>query len=145
MRAKRIVRSFKEFLIAYRTDLEKAVADRENPIFTPPKPEMIQAIVDLFVLLENGFKEEKFKNGIRSSFIKTGTLPNISSSSDDITFTQYNSTAISGSMKSVIPLGTKMINTISTALDNEVLFADAIKMFLDAEDEMEDADYLDEY
>ena len=144
LRAKRIVKSFKEFLILYRTDLEKEVVDREYPTFTPPKPEMIQAVIDLFHLFENGFREEKFQNGIRSSFIKTGTVPAMSSSSDDFNFTQYNSTSISGSMKSVIPLGTKMITNISAALDNDIVFADAINIFLDAEDDMDDEDNLDE-
>lgn len=144
LRAKRIVKSFKEFLIVYRTDLEKTVDDRENPKFTPPKPEMIQAIVDLFHLFENGFKEEKFKNGIRSSFIKTGTVPIISMNPDNFEFTQYNSTSISGSMKTVIPLGTKMMDNIIPALDNDVVFSDAINIFLDAEDDMEDDENLDE-
>lgn len=138
------MKSFKEFLILYRTDLEKEVVDREYPTFTPPKPEMIQAVIDLFHLFENGFREEKFQNGIRSSFIKTGTVPAMSSSSDDFNFTQYNSTSISGSMKSVIPLGTKMITNISAALDNDIVFADAINLFLDAEDDMDDEDNLDE-
>ena len=75
LRAKRIVRCFKEFLVLHRQDLEKTESERENPTFTPPVPEQIQAIVDLLRLFEKGFKEEKFKNGIKSSFIKTRTIP----------------------------------------------------------------------
>ena len=75
LRAKRIVRSFKEFLVLHRKDLEKTESERENPTFTPPVSERIQAIVDLFQLFEKGYREEKFKNGIKSSFIKTGTIP----------------------------------------------------------------------
>ena len=43
-------------------------------------------------------------------------------------------------MKSVIPLGTKSRNTISSALDNDMVFVDAINIFLDAEDDVEDSD-----
>ena len=32
----------------------------------PPKPEIIQAELDLFGLFEKEFKEEKFRNGIKS-------------------------------------------------------------------------------
>ena len=66
LRAKRIVRSFKEFLVLHRKNLEKIETERENLTFTPPVPKQIQAIVDLFKLFENDFKEEKFKDGIKS-------------------------------------------------------------------------------
>ena len=56
LRAKRIVRSFKDYLVLHRKDLEKTETERENPTFTPPVPEQIQAIVDLFQLFENGLK-----------------------------------------------------------------------------------------
>jgi hypothetical protein len=140
LRAKRIVRSFKEFLVLHRKDLEKIETERENLTFTPPVPEQIQAIVDLFRLFENGFKEEKFKDGIKTSFIKTGTVPTQSNDTDEFQFTEYNSNSICGSMKSVIPLGTKSRNTISSALDNDMVFVDAINIFLDAEDDVEDSD-----
>jgi hypothetical protein len=140
LRAKRIVRSFKEFLVLNRKDLEKTESERENPTFTPPVPEQIQAIVDLFQLFEKGFREEKFKNGIKSSFIKTGTIPILSNNSDDKQFTVYNSNSICGSMKSVIPLGTQCRDAISNALDNDMVFVDAINIFLDAEDDVEDTD-----
>jgi hypothetical protein len=140
LRAKRIVRSFKEFLVLHRKDLEKTESERENPTFTPPVPEQIQAIVDLFQLFEKGFREVKFKNGIKSSFIKTGTIPILSNNSDDKQFTVYNSNSICGSMKSVIPLGTQCRDAISNALDNDMVFVDAINIFLDAEDDVEDTD-----
>ena len=140
LRAKRIVRSFKEFLVLHRKNLEKIETERENLTFTPPVPEQIQAIVDLFRLFENGFKEEKFKYGIKSSFIKTGTVPTQSNDTDEFQFTEYNSNSICGSMKSVIPLGTQSRNTISSALDNDMVFVDAINIFLDAEDDVEDSE-----
>ena len=98
LRAKRIVRSFKEFLVLHRKNLEKIETERENLTFTPPVPEQIQAIVDLFKLFENGFKEEKFKYGIKSSFIKTGTVPTQSNDTDEFQFTEYDSNSICGSM-----------------------------------------------
>ena len=66
LRVKRIVRSFREFLVLHRKDLEKIETERENLTFTPPVRKQIQAIVDLFKLFENDFKEEKFKDGIKS-------------------------------------------------------------------------------
>jgi hypothetical protein len=70
LRAKRIVRSFKEFLIAYRTDLEKAASDRENPTYTPPKPEMIQAIVDLFICLKMVSKKKSLRMALSHHSLK---------------------------------------------------------------------------
>ena len=43
-------------------------------------------------------------------------------------------------MKSVISLGTQSRNAISSALDNDIVFADAINIFLDAEDDVEDSE-----
>ena len=42
-------------------------------------------------------------------------------------------------MKSIIPLGTKDLNTVSVALDNDIVFSDAINIFLDAEDDIDDS------
>ena len=42
-------------------------------------------------------------------------------------------------MKSVIPLGTQCRDAISNALD-DMVFVDAINIFLDAEDDVEDSD-----
>ena len=108
LRAKRLVRSFQQFIEVYRTDSEKSEEEKNNPTFIPPKPEMIQIVVDLFQLFENGFKEEKFKNGVRSSFIKTGTVPRDTDDSGNLHFIEYTSNSINGTMKAVIPKGTKI-------------------------------------
>ena len=62
----------------------------------PPKPEMIQAVLDLFELFEKGFKKEKFRNGIKSSFIKTGTMPTTSTDADVHKFVEYTVDSICG-------------------------------------------------
>ena len=54
-------------------------------------------------------------------------------------FIKYNTNSICGTMKSVIPLGTKSIDTVSAALDNDMVFIDAINLFLDAEDEVDES------
>ena len=134
LRAKRLVRGFKEFMELYREDSEKVQEDRENPTFVPPKPEMIQAVVDLFQLFENGFKEEKFRNGIKSSFIKTGTMPTRSDDSDAYGFVEYTANLINGTMKTVVPTGTKVEQVVKAIPNDDVVLAEAINMFLDAED-----------
>lgn len=142
LRAKRIVRSFKEYLVSYNNDLEKLEAERESPTFTPPEPDMVQAIIDLFQLFERGFKEDSFKNGIKSSFIKTGTIATRINESDDYKFVQYNTNSITGTMKSVVPLGTKFISNQPDPLPNDVVLSDAINMFLDAEDDVDDSELI---
>ena len=134
LRAKRLVRGFKEFMELYREDSEKVQEDRENPTFVPPKPEMIQAVIDLFQLFENGFKEEKFRNGIKSSFIKTGTMPTRSDDSDAYGFVEYTANLINGTMKTVVPTGTKVEQVVKAIPNDDVVLAEAINMFLDAED-----------
>ena len=138
LRAKRIVRSFKEFKELYDQDLEKNEGERENLTFVPPKPEMIQAVLDLFELFEKGFKEEKFRNGIKSSFIKTGTMPATSTDADVYKFVEYTVDSICGTMKSILPKGTTVADTVVPATNNDIVFEEAINLFLDAEDDDED-------
>lgn len=115
LRAKRIGRSFKEFKELYDHDLEKNEGERENLTFVPPKPEMIQAVLDLFELFEKRFKEEKFRNGIKSSFIKTGTMPATSTDADVYKFVEYTVDSICGTMKSILPKGTKVADAVVPA------------------------------
>ena len=98
------------------------------------------SIVDLFQLFERGFKEENFQKGIRSSFVKTGTLTTRTNESDDYNFVEYNTHSMTGTMKSVIPLGTKAIDTQLAPQDNDILLEDAINIYLDAEDDVDDSD-----
>ena len=138
LRAKRIVRSFKEFKELYDHDLENNEGKRENLTFVPPKPEMIQAVLDLFELFEKGFKEEKFRNGIKSSFIKTGTMPATSTDADVYKFVEYTVDSICGTMKSILPKGTKVADAVVPATNGDIVFEEAINLFLDAEDDDKD-------
>ena len=49
--------------------------DRILPVFQPPKPDMMQSINDLYDLVAGGFKEKKFVEGVKRSFISTGCVP----------------------------------------------------------------------
>ena len=59
----------------YDLEMSKSVLERVLPVFKPPKPDMLQAIKDVFNLMANGFKEPKFVQGIVRSFISTGWAP----------------------------------------------------------------------
>lgn len=95
---------------------------------------MVQAVIDLFQLFENGFKEEKFRNGIKSSFIKTGTMPIRSNDSDAYHFVEYTANLINGTMKTVVPTGTKMESVVGPVANDGMMLEEAINMFVDGED-----------
>ena len=67
-------------------------------------------------------------------------MPTRCNDTDGNQFIEYNTNSICGSMKSVIPMGTQSRNAVASALDNDIVFVDAINIFLDAEDEVEDPD-----
>ena len=71
LRGARIVESFQAFKKKYEEESAKDVHERTLPVFQPPKPEMLQGIQDLFDLLAGGFKEIKFAEGVKRSFIST--------------------------------------------------------------------------
>ena len=48
---------------------------RKSLEFEPPKPTQIGGMLDKFRLFKEEFTEEKFKECIKRTFIKTGTLP----------------------------------------------------------------------
>ena len=107
-RANKIVQCFKSYKIALDANDAKDVADRVDLQFVAPKPEMAECIENLIYLFGgNGdFQKTKFKKGITSSFVKTGTIPVNHTDSDDAVFVEYKVESICGTMK-VIPLGTR--------------------------------------
>ena len=72
LRGARIVESFQTFKRLYEEEVAKDVQERMMPVFQPPKPNMLQGIQDLFDLIAGAFKEEKFVEGVKRSFISTG-------------------------------------------------------------------------
>ena len=108
IRANKIVQCFKSYKIALVENDAKEKADRVDLQFVAPKPEMTECIENLISLFgANGdFQKPKFKRGITSSFIKTGTIPVNHGDLDDRKFVDYKEESICGTMK-VIPLGTR--------------------------------------
>ena len=109
LRGARIVESFQAFSKVYAEEMKKDVHERTVPVFKPPKPEMLQGITDLFDLFAKGFKENKFVQGVKRSFINTGCVP-IDEESDVPTFIEYSKNNICGTMK-VAPTGTSENNS----------------------------------
>ena len=89
----------------------KPVVEQVSLIFEAPKPEMMDCISDLINLFgPNGeFQREKFKNGIISSFVKTGTVPVTTDENGVNHFVEYKDSSINGTME-VIPLGTHQMS-----------------------------------
>ena len=75
LRGARIVENFQKFKTLYEEEAAKDVQGRTLPVFQPPKPNMLQGIQDLFDLIADGFKKEKFVEGVKRSFISTGCVP----------------------------------------------------------------------
>ena len=111
LRGARIVESFKAFKKQYVEESAKDVHERTLPVFQPPKPEMLQGIKDLFDLIAGGFKEAKFAEGVKRSFISTGCVPLDDSDVSQPIFQPYSKHTICGTMK-VIPTGTPDFNDI---------------------------------
>ena len=105
LRGARIVESFQTFKRLYEEEAAKDVQERTMPVFQPPKPNMLQGIQDLFDLIAGAFKEEKFVEGVKRSFISTGCVPFDDSDVSSLTFQVYSKHNICGTMKSV-PTGT---------------------------------------
>ena len=74
-RANRLYKSFQVFKQERDEDNKLPLPDRKNAEFDPPKPTQVEGITDLFRLFDEQFKEQKFKNCINRTFIKTGTIP----------------------------------------------------------------------
>ena len=99
----------------------KDVQERTMPVFRPPKPNMLQGIQDLFDLIAGEFREEKFVEGVRRSFVSTGCVPLDDSDLSSPIFQTYSKHNICGTMKSV-PTGTIEYsnNTYNDVTDIEV-------------------------
>lgn len=78
--------------------MSKSVLERVLPVFKPPKPDMLQAIKDVFNLMANGFKEPKFVQGIVRSFISTGCIPMMNFDHTNVSFQLYTKHKVSGTI-----------------------------------------------
>ena len=112
-RATRLYDSFQLYKKERLTDMELPREQRKNPDFAPPKPTMLEGMKDLILLFQEQFTEEKFKQCINRSFIKTGTIPQESGDhSVQPSFNIYSKTSSSGTL-AVIPQGTFEIESES--------------------------------
>lgn len=131
LRAKRIVAALREYL------KDKNENGIENE-FEVPKPELIEGICDLINLFADEFCSSKFKDGVISSFVKTGTIPEYKYN-EEPTFREYTREEKCGSIP-IIPLGCtiKKIkeddSVVNDIVLNDVTVNDAINFFDDEED-----------
>jgi len=58
----------------FKAELEKEEAIQRLPKWEPPKASMYECITDIIDLVKNEFTELKFKEGLRLSFLNTGTM-----------------------------------------------------------------------
>jgi DDE superfamily endonuclease len=97
-RATRLYNAFQEY------KAKRVIDDKLK--FVPPKPSMIEGIKDLILLFAEQFTEEKFKDCINRTFIKTGTLPIPTSDITELPqFITFKRLAACGTM-SIVPSGT---------------------------------------
>ena len=105
-RANRLYGHFQKYRVARAADSALPVNERKNLDFDPPKPTLNEGIKDLFSLFEGQMKEERFKDTIKRSFVKTGTFPTYHEDpSEPPTFAAYHKESTWGTMKCV-PTGT---------------------------------------
>lgn len=109
-RAIRLYDSFQKYKIERNVDMMLPLTERRNPVYVPPKPSMIEGILDLILLFEEQFTEAKFRNCINRCFISTGTLPTLE---EDVTlppnFIEYKKLQSFGTL-CVVPSGTLEID-----------------------------------
>lgn len=98
LRGARTVAAFGEFKKLYDIEMGKSVSERVSLVFKPPKPDMLQAIQDVFDLMATGFKEPKFVHGIVRSFISTGCMPMYSDDHTNVNFQLYTKHKVSGTI-----------------------------------------------
>ena len=105
-RANRLYNSFQDYKAERVNDSKLPAGQRKNLAFNPPKPTMLEGIQDLILLFKEQFIEEKFKDCVNRTFIKTGTLPIMRDDSDEpATFVKYKKEQLCGTL-SVVPEGT---------------------------------------
>ena len=117
-RANVLYQSFQEYKQERVVNNALPIAQRKKLDFDPPKPTQIGGIKDLIGLFNEQFTEEKFKDCINRTFIKTGTLP-IHAENEDIppTFLIYAKDIQNGTM-SIVPEGTIDFNDDDVMIDS---------------------------
>jgi DDE superfamily endonuclease len=103
IRTIRVYAAFKVYKIARNEDQKLPLSGRLNLDFNPPKPTMTEGIQDLLFLFKKQFTEDKFRECINRTFIKTGTFPITDSS--PATFIESKKELLCGTML-VVPDGT---------------------------------------
>jgi DDE superfamily endonuclease len=155
-RANKIVQCFKEYKALFDENARKDVGERAVLNFVAPKPDMMECIDNLIQLFgpDGDFQKQKFKDGVISAFMKTGTIPCNVSENGVTNFVEYKEESICGTMK-IIPLGTQpsnffdipvvAMNEESTEIQNAIFSLLDREDFGDAEDgDDNDDDYDDE-
>ena len=105
-------------------ELAKNHLDRVLPVFVPPKPDMMQSVQDIFDLFAGGFREAKFIEGVKRSFVSTGCVPIDDSDRLNLKFQEYTKNKICGTMK-VIPTGTSDVINLVDIDSNEIVLDDS--------------------
>jgi DDE superfamily endonuclease len=74
-RANRLYSHFQKYRLARAADIALRFNERKSLDFDPPKPTLIEGIKDLFSLFIGQMKENRFRDTIVRSIVKTGTFP----------------------------------------------------------------------
>ena len=88
---------------------------------------MLQGIQDLFDLIADGFKKEKFVEGVKRSFISTGCVPLDDSDVSPPIFEEYSKNNICGTMKSV-PTGTVQYTDNNSNNDSDIVISETSRV-----------------
>ena len=105
IRANRLYKSFQDYKLNQARSSTLPTAQRSIQKFDPPKPTMIEGIKDLIQLFKEQFTEDKFRDCVNRTFIKTGTLPVNFTESSKAEFIKYKKESLCGTMK-IVPQGT---------------------------------------
>ena len=116
-RSNALYKSFQEYKEKRAENNTLPLIQRKSLEFDPPKPTQIGGMLDIFLLFKEGFTEEKFKECIKRTFIKTGTLPiNYDCGTAPPNFTIYKKEVQNGIM-SVVPEGTLDLTQITEEIE----------------------------
>ena len=99
--------------------------------FTPPKPTVLQSILDLLNLFANDFHDEDFKKTIKECFMSTATLPSATTDS----FSDFKSIAEYGTIGVRLPPAGTMANPIEVDKTPDIegtISADLIEIVMNA-------------
>ena len=116
-RANALYASSQEYKARREENNNLPALQRKSLEFEPPKPTQIGGMLDKFRLFKEEFTEEKFKECIKRTFIKTGALP-INYDCDIATpnFAIYKKEVQNGVM-SVVPEGTLDLTQTSEEIE----------------------------